>query len=89
MSVDEAADQGKVEGIAGQGNEEQLAEEDERDWRTPAVARKPRSPTKADIDAHYPLHLEYRDCVRIASRERASVTSTGKVQQMRSHWETQ
>ena len=27
--------------------------------------------------------------VRIASRERASVTSTGKVQQMRSHWGTQ
>ena len=61
MSVDEAADQGEVEGIAGQRDEEQLVEEEAQDWRTPAVARKPRSLTKADIDAHYPLHLEYRD----------------------------
>ena len=29
--------------------------------RTPKVARKPRTPTRAEIDAHYPLHADYRD----------------------------
>ena len=31
--------------------------------RKPRVGRRPVLPTKADIENHYPLHLEYRDCL--------------------------
>ena len=30
------------------------------EFRAPKVANRPYMPTKAEIDAHYPLHAEYR-----------------------------
>ena len=31
------------------------------EYRPQIAARKPRGPTKAEVDAHFPLHLEYRE----------------------------
>ena len=43
------------------GKEKGVEEPEEAEVRAPKVARKPRTPTKAEIDAHYPLHADYRD----------------------------
>ena len=38
-----------------------ISEDDNFGSRPARVARQPNAPTKADIDAHLPLHAEYRD----------------------------
>ena len=38
-----------------------LMDEEENRARIPRVARRPASPTQADLDEHLPLHLEYRE----------------------------
>ena len=38
-----------------------MEEVEEAEARTPLVARRPQAPTKAEVDAHFPLHAEYRD----------------------------
>ena len=43
------------EGVEG------IEELEELEARTPVIARKPKTPTKAEIDAHFPLHADYRD----------------------------
>ena len=40
--------------------EECAEEEDTEEVRAPKIARKPDTPTKAQIEAHFPLHAEYR-----------------------------
>ena len=40
---------------------EGIEELEELEARTPVIARKPKTPTKAEIDAHFPLHADYRD----------------------------
>ena len=56
----------EVQGEVGR-NEQQvegpeiIEEMEDQEARPQLVARKPKGPTKADIDAHYPLHAEYRD----------------------------
>ena len=43
-----------------EGNDTEADDEEHR-ARTPKVARRPITPTKADLDEHLPLHAEYRD----------------------------
>ena len=40
---------------------EGVNEVDDQEAITPMIARKPKGPSKADIDAHYPLHTDYRE----------------------------
>ena len=40
---------------AGEG-----AGEEEEDERKPKIGKRPLSPTKTEIEEHYPLHLKYR-----------------------------
>ena len=48
---------------------------DEQGARVPRVARRPYTPTKAELEEHLPLHLEYRSwceaCVKGRGVERA------------------
>ena len=41
--------------------EEGVKEFEEAEAMTPMVARRPQAPTKAEIDAYFPLHAEYMD----------------------------
>ena len=34
--------------------------EDDEEMRRPKVARRPELPTKAEVEEHFPLHLQYR-----------------------------
>ena len=36
------------------------APDEENEARRPRIGRRPMAPTKADIDEHFPLHLNYR-----------------------------
>ena len=40
---------------------EGVKEVDDQEAITPMIARKPKGPSKADIDAHYPMHTDYRE----------------------------
>ena len=40
---------------------EGVNEVDDQEAITPMIARKPKGPSKADIDAHYPLHTDHRE----------------------------
>ena len=42
--------------VGGEGE----ADRPEYEVRKPRIARRPLLPTKAEIDEHYPLHLNYR-----------------------------
>ena len=44
---------------AGDEKSEEMKHEDE-EIRKPRVGVRPQQPTKAEIDDHYPLHLNYR-----------------------------
>ena len=51
MSVDEFEVEEVVEEDPRQKIDDKAEEEaEDQEWRAPAIARKPRSPTKADID---------------------------------------
>ena len=39
----------------------QPEEEETMEARAPKIANRPRVPTQAEIDAHFPLHAEFRD----------------------------
>ena len=59
---------GNMVGVAGDAEPEELPkvdademEEEENRARIPRVARRPVTPTKADLDEHLPLHLDYRE----------------------------
>ena len=41
--------------------ERRVDQVDDNEARAPAIARRPQSPTKAEIAAHYPLHADYRE----------------------------
>ena len=42
-----------------------VAEDEETmESRAPKIASRPHVPTKAEIDAHFPLHAEFRDWCR-------------------------
>ena len=43
-----------------QGEEVIPAPEDHDEIRQPRIGRRPLAPTKAEIEEHYPLHLNYR-----------------------------
>ena len=49
------------------GEEFEVIKKDDEETRNPKPAPRPVGPTKAQIDEHYPLHLNYRswcpDCV--------------------------
>ena len=62
VGVDEANGDGEAS-RNGNGDREMEVQEqvEEMEVRPPKVARKPHAPTKAEIEAHYPLHAEYRD----------------------------
>ena len=48
--------------VEGQEADKGIREEEEiTEARTPKIARVPKTPTKADVEAHFPLHLEYRE----------------------------
>ena len=50
--------------------------ETQEEVRAPKIARRPGVPTKAEIDAHYPMHAEFRDWCRYwGRRERSQQTS--------------
>ena len=56
--------------------------EETMESRAPKIASRPHVPTKAEIDAHFPLHAEFRDwcrfCVegKCASRQHKAGDST-------------
>ena len=51
MSVDEVEVAEGVGDVPRQEDKDKSEEEaEDQEWRAPAIARKPRSPTKADID---------------------------------------
>ena len=39
---------------------EEIEDGNAEESRAPRVARRPYTPSKAEVEAHYPLHLEYR-----------------------------
>ena len=39
---------------------ETMQEEPDGEVRKPQIARRPYTPTRAEVEAHLPLHLEYR-----------------------------
>ena len=51
---------GAVLGIPTISSVEDDKETTELEMRAPAVMKRPVSPTQADLDKHYPLHLNYR-----------------------------
>ena len=52
---------GSVGAEEAQRSEEDIREEEEMNGtRKPRIARVPKTPTRAAIDEHYPLHMEYR-----------------------------
>ena len=52
-------------------------EEEHFGKRQARVARQPNAPTKAEIDAHYPIHAEYRDWCPHCVAGKAFRTSIG------------
>ena len=42
------------------GNEVEPVPESHEEVRQPKVGRRPLAPTKAEVEEHYPLHLNYR-----------------------------
>ena len=42
------------------GVESQSVEAEGEETRKPQIARRPNAPSKADLEEHFPLHLEYR-----------------------------
>ena len=45
---------------ADEEQQESAVEPEDSETRRPQVAKKPYTPTKAELEAHLPLHLEYR-----------------------------
>ena len=76
-----ASSSNEGEAANGQAEEQRQEEgdEDRQESRKPTIARRPNKPTQAEVDAHMPLHLEFRSwcphCVAgkgVASQHRAS-----------------
>ena len=53
-------------------------EVEEMEVRSPKVARKPQAPTRAEVEAHYPLHAECREWCPHCVAGREPARSTGK-----------
>ena len=47
-------------------------EEEPEEVRAPKIAPKPYVPTKAEVDAHYPLHAEYRNWCKFCVEGKAA-----------------
>ena len=47
-------------------------EEENGEFRAPKIASRPYIPTKAEIDAHYPLHAEYRSWCKFCVEGKAA-----------------
>ena len=60
MSGEEATKSAEAGG-ASRSDEDVREEEEIGEARKPRIARVPKTPTRADIEAHFPLHVEYRD----------------------------
>ena len=62
-------------GLAKGGEDSVVSREEiEIEVRNPKIARKPVLPTKAEVDAHFPLHLNYRSWCKhcVAGKARSS-----------------
>ena len=55
-------------------------EDDSEEVRAPKIAPKPYVPTKAEVDAHYPLHAEYRSWCKycVAGKAASRLHHAGK-----------
>ena len=48
-------------------------EESQEEIRKPQIARRPYAPTAAEVEAHLPLHLEFRPCCPHCNTEKKAL----------------
>ena len=71
--------------IESEGVAKEMAIDDET--RKPPVARRPYTPTAAEVEAHLPLHLKYRSWCPHCVAGKGFPRSTGRAQVTRRNWE--